>query len=116
MELENLKSGWKNIDFERKSEIELEQMTLLKNHPILHKIRIKILIESIALCLLLLVYYDWFDGHQKPLYANLLLVLSILARIGNNIFGYWGLLRSLKSYFLLPIKMLLFRVKFVSLL
>jgi len=88
MEFKNLKSSWKHIEATKKSKTELEKMTQLKHHPVLNKIRLKLIIETIALSFLLFIYYDWFDGNQKPLYANLVLILGILTYITTNVISY----------------------------
>lgn len=88
MELNELKAGWQNVGGNNKTKAELQRMTKLNSHPTLKRIRIKLIIETILLSFFLIVYYDWFDGNQKPLYANLLLFAAVLLYILNDVIGY----------------------------
>ena len=88
MELNDLKSNWKNAGGAFKSESELFNMTKITHHPSLKKIRIKLIAETIFLLVFSVVYYDWFDGDKKPFYANLVLVIGLLLYIANDIIGY----------------------------
>ena len=88
MELNDLKSRWQNAGGDFKSEADLQRMTRMINHPSIKKIRTKLVIETIVLSFFLLVYYDWFDGDQKPFYANLALVVGLLLYIFNDVIGY----------------------------
>lgn len=54
-------------------------------------------IEILAFSVLGLVYYDFFDGHQKPLYANIILVVSLLLAITHNVIGYLGARKTVKG-------------------
>jgi hypothetical protein len=89
MNIDDLKSGWQNAGGQTLTEKEFEMMTKIENHPALKKIRLKLIIEAVALIALLFAYYDGFDGDQKPVYINVLLVASILLYIGNNVAGYF---------------------------
>lgn len=66
----------------------LRGMLLERRHPVLKDIRRQMIIEVIAFSALLLVYYDFFDGDRKPLYANLLLVGALLFAVLHSIGGY----------------------------
>jgi hypothetical protein len=88
MELNDLKSGWQNAGGNFKSEADLQRMTRMINHPSIKKIRTKLVIETIVLSFFLMIYYDWFDGDQKPFYANLALVMGLLLYILNDVIGY----------------------------
>ena len=93
MELNELKSAWKNTGEALKSEVEIQKMTKINNHPSLKKIRRKLLIESMGLTLFLIVYHDWFDGHTKPMYVNALLVSSVVLYVLNDVVGYISLVK-----------------------
>jgi hypothetical protein len=97
MELNDLKSVWKEAGKTSKSEADLYQMTKITNHPSLKKIRTKLIFETIGLVSFLLIYYNWFDGDKKPLYANLLLVAAILLFIFNDVIGYIFMLKPIKA-------------------
>ncbi|MEO8413097.1 MAG: hypothetical protein ABI472_05530 [Ginsengibacter sp.] len=88
MELDDLKSNWQNAGGYSKSESDLLNMTKLTHHPSLKKIRIKLIAETIFLVLFLVIYYDWFDGDKKPLYANIILATGLLFYIANDMIGY----------------------------
>ena len=88
MKLDELKSSWKQSGDSLKSRSELEAMTEIKNHPKLRRIRIKLMIEVILLTALLLTYRDIFDGAEKPLWANVLLISGAVLFVLNDIRGY----------------------------
>jgi hypothetical protein len=88
MELNDLRSDWQNAGGSSKSKTDLLNMTRIAHHPSLKKIRIKLIAETIFLLFFLVIYYDWFDGGQKPLYANICLLTGLLLYIGNDIIGY----------------------------
>lgn len=88
MEQDNLKSAWQDIDSVPKSNTEVKLMMRESAHPVLKRIRKQLILESAAFTVFLLVYYDFFDGDRKPLYANLLLVTAMLFIIMHNIIGY----------------------------
>jgi hypothetical protein len=90
MELQDLRSGWRNVGGAFKSEADLLNMTKL--NPSLKKVRRKLVVETIFFSLFLIVYYDWFDGDKKPFYANALLVSSVVLYITNDVIGYVSLL------------------------
>lgn len=95
MELEDLKSDWQHANVPFRNEADLLKMTQIKNHPSVKKIRTKLIIEIIGFVLFLTVYYDWFDGDQKPVYANVLLVSSLLLYIANDVFGYVSIVKEM---------------------
>ena len=97
MELTELKSAWQNVNSSVKNETELQKMTKIAHHPSLKKIRTKLIAEVIGLALFSLVYYDWFDGDQKPLYVNLLLVSSLILYIFNDVIGYIAIARPIRA-------------------
>jgi hypothetical protein len=97
MELNDIKSVWKDAGKISKSEAALYQMTKITNHPALKKIRTKYIFEIIGLVVFLLIYYNWFDGEKKPLYANLLLISAILLFIFNDVIGYLFMLKPIEG-------------------
>lgn len=88
MELHDLKSGWQQAGGTYKTEAELQLMTSVASHPSLKKIRNKLAIEVVMMTFFLFIYYDWFDGDRKPISVNLLLVVSLVAIILNDVIGY----------------------------
>jgi hypothetical protein len=97
MELDDLKSGWQAAGDASKTEADILKMTRITNHPSLQRIRTKLMMEAILLTFFLVVYYDWFDGDKKPLYANVLLVSSLLAYILNDVIGYVSLRKPIRG-------------------
>ncbi|WP_114790239.1 hypothetical protein U0035_13180 [Niabella yanshanensis] len=93
MELDEFKSGWRNAGNRIKSQEDLEKMTKLVNHPVIKRIKTRLAIQIVVLLLFLLVYYDWFDGDQKPLYANLALVTGLVLYVLNDVVGYLSLMK-----------------------
>ncbi len=93
MELNDLRSEWQNAGAASKTEADLQKMTQIMRHPSLKKIRRKLIIESAGLIIFLSVYYDWFDGDQKPFVANMFLVGSLLLYILNDVIGFISLLK-----------------------
>jgi hypothetical protein len=89
MDLNDLKSEWGNVGGQGKSKADLEVMT--KASKPIKKIRLRLLIEGTCLLLFLVVYYDWFDGHEKSWEVNALLVIGVLFNLGNDILGYFAL-------------------------
>jgi hypothetical protein len=117
MELNELKSGWQNAGGNYRTEADLERMTKLNSHPVLKRIRIKLIIETVLLSFFLIVYYDWFDGDKKPMYANLLLFAGVLLYIFNDVVGYFSLAKPLmKENLRSSVQHLLRRVKRLSVL
>lgn len=90
MELNELKDQWQQSGQRAVSSSELYAMTKIKHHPSLKRIRIKLLIESLALLGFLAVYYDVFNGSEKPLWVNVLLVASAVAYVLNDIAGFFA--------------------------
>ena len=88
MSIDDLKSDWQSAGQGSLSEKELAMMTRVRNHPSLHKLRIKLMTEIVALTAFLFLFYDGLDGAQKPLSVNILLIISIVIYITNNALGY----------------------------
>jgi len=115
MELTELKSAWQHVNISEKSVTDLQKMTKIANLPSIKKIRTKLIAEVIGLTLFSFIYYDWFDGDQKPLYANLLLLSSLLLYICNDIAGYMAVVRPVNGNNLkISIQSYLVRIKRLS--
>lgn len=93
MELNDLKSVWQNAGGRLKSEEDLEKMTKIMNHPVIKRVKTKLVIQIVLLLFFLVVYYDWFDGDKKPAYANGALVTGLFLYILNDIIGYFSLVK-----------------------
>ncbi|WP_207511117.1 hypothetical protein [Longitalea luteola] len=88
MEGDALHSAWQQMPGGQKPNAELRAMIKENKHPVLKRVRKQLIIETIAFTAFLFVYYDFFDGGRKPVYANVLLVTAMLLVILHNIFGY----------------------------
>ncbi|OYX82111.1 MAG: hypothetical protein B7Y83_15920 [Flavobacteriales bacterium 32-34-25] len=89
MEIDDLKSDWNAIQSIPKSEETLLLMLQENTHPVLKSIRKQILIEVGGWFFFLLVYYSMFDGAEKPLWVNLVLIGTLLLPILHSIYGYY---------------------------
>lgn len=89
MDLNELKSEWQKPQRSSFGEDELTRMAKLESQSRLLSVRRKLIIEATALTVFLFIYYDAFDGNLKPVYANGLLVTSLLMYITGNIFSYF---------------------------
>ena len=97
MNLNELKSNWQNSGTAKKSISEIEMMTKISNHPKIRRISIKLLIEVILLAAFLIFYNDIFDGSNKPLWVNVLLVASAVFFILNDVLGLIYLVNPVKE-------------------
>lgn len=88
MDLENIKSYWKDMDLGKKNQEQLLVMTKIKNHPKLKRIRIQFTIEAIFLLVFLALYRNAFDGFTKPNWANVLLISLAVAFILIRFIGH----------------------------
>ncbi|MCX2742726.1 hypothetical protein OO013_02550 [Mangrovivirga sp. M17] len=89
--MEDLKNLWENAGrspYEKKT---IKAMTTLRSHPQLNRLKIKFIIEIVAISLFVALYYDAFDGHQKPLILNILLIFFALAYIFSDLAGMYNL-------------------------
>ncbi|GAB2801620.1 hypothetical protein GCM10027275_54650 [Rhabdobacter roseus] len=107
MEFDQLKAAWNAETNPKKGPDQLKKMRAERAHPVLKKIRRQFAIEAFFFSLLLVFYYDFFDGHQKPLYANLALVATLVLLLVHTAAGYLAarkvaadadLLRALTAY------------------
>lgn len=88
MELDQLKSTWNALDTPAKTAQELKTMLLENQHPVLKDIRKQVTIEIAGWSAFLLCYYTMFDGQEKPIWANLMLINSICCSLVHNAAGY----------------------------
>lgn len=87
MDLDKLKADWQN---QAASNLSLEQMQELVRsgkHPGLVRSRKVLLIESVAWTAFLLLFYDAFDGHEKPWWLNALLIFAFLLLLAHHLLG-----------------------------
>ena len=95
--MDPLKEAWKGAGNNTKSTADLKEMLKGNKHPVLRKIKRQMIIEIVMFSIFGLIYYDAFDGDKKPLYANVLLVASLLLVIFHNLIGYFNTKNSVKG-------------------
>jgi hypothetical protein len=88
MELDELKSAWKNIEIPAKTTEEIQLMLLENKHPVLKKIRMQLTVEIIIWSIFLFCYYTMFDGDKKPVIINIILISGIFLSLVHNLMGY----------------------------
>ncbi|WP_113654368.1 hypothetical protein [Pedobacter namyangjuensis] len=88
MEKDKLKSIWKTIPIQHKSDIELTKMLKEQNHPVLNAIKKQAFFELFAFASFLVCYYTMFDGAKKSSLANLALVFAISINMLHHLKGY----------------------------
>lgn len=88
MEDDTLKLAWQDMKAMPKSYAELKSIVQEGKHPALKRIRKQLILETLCFSIFLFVYYDFFDGDRKSLYANVLIVTAVLLIIMHNITGY----------------------------
>lgn len=88
MEMNDLKMEWNRAEAPVKTAAELKIMLKESQHPVLKAIRKQILIEVCGWTAFLLCYYTMFDGDQKPLFINALLIVTVLCAILHSLTGY----------------------------
>lgn len=97
MELDNIKSDWKNTGEGRRNQAELLNMTKIENHPNILRIRLKFMIEAVLLMLFLAFFYEVFDGATKPIWANAFLIVTSTAYIVVRFLGWIALRTPIKG-------------------
>ena len=78
MDLDKMKSSWRQAGTNIKSQDELLTLTKFGGQPGIRNIRIKFLTEFILLLIFMLIYYNAFDGDLKPLWVNIILIGLII--------------------------------------
>lgn len=87
MDLDGLKSAWQSQEIPTKSMTQMQEMLREGRHPGLARTRKMLVFEAIAWGLFLVVFYDAFDGHHKPLWLNGLLVMAFLFLLAHHVLG-----------------------------
>ena len=87
MDLDGLKSAWQSQEIPTKSINQMQEIVREGRHPGLARTRKMLVFEAIAWGLFLMVFYDAFDGDQKPTWLNGLLVLAFLFLLAHHVLG-----------------------------
>lgn len=88
MEKDELKSIWKTIAVQPKSDLEITKMLKERNHPVLNAIKKQAFFELFAFAIFLFCYYTMFDGAKKTFLVNLALVFAISINMFHHFKGY----------------------------
>jgi hypothetical protein len=66
----------------------LKPMLQARTRPVFRRIRSQLLWEAFAFSVILLSYYDAFDGARRPLYAHVVLISVAVAILLHSVIGY----------------------------
>ncbi|MBZ4188464.1 hypothetical protein [Niabella beijingensis] len=88
MEFDELKHNWDAVKTPVKSIEAIRAMLAENRHPVLKEIRKQLTLEIAGWSVFLLCYYTMFDGHLKPVWINLILIIAVLMPFIHNIMGY----------------------------
>lgn len=91
MDFNELKSNWKQSGTDKKSRKELMMMINIQNHPKLNRIRIRLIFEVILLVAFVASYHNIFDGANKPLWVNIMLIFTATLFILTDVIGFFVL-------------------------
>ncbi|MDW7693366.1 hypothetical protein R9C00_01305 [Flammeovirgaceae bacterium SG7u.111] len=88
MGIEDFKSVYENAGEKNISKDFIKKMTKTGNHPVLKRLRLQLIFETVVWAAVLIVFYDIFDGHLKVLAWNVAVVVAILLLLVHNLLGY----------------------------
>ena len=83
MKLDELKQTWQQEN-EGKSEQQLQAMMKQRVSTVFSRIKLRAILESVALLLALLVFFTGLDADQNAAWVNMLFATALLAGIVNN--------------------------------
>ncbi|MEL7529736.1 MAG: hypothetical protein AAFN10_00430 [Bacteroidota bacterium] len=88
MDLEQLKSEWQQADDGPNMPMDqLYKILKMKTRKSMGRFRFRLIVESLALAFFLLLFYDAFDGFNKPWALNLLLGIAVGGTILHNLYA-----------------------------
>ena len=87
MELDDIKQAWRDVPGKGRDLSQLEGMLRQKSYPVLSASRRQLIVESLGFAVFLFCYYSMFDGMERPLWANGILICSLLLQL---FYGYRG--------------------------
>jgi hypothetical protein len=88
MELDELKSAWNEVKAPVTANEDILLMLKENRHPVLKGIKKQFAIELISWAIFLTCYYSMFDGAERPVVINVILVIATLIPIIHNLYGY----------------------------
>ena len=89
MELDELKQSWQQEN-KKKNEQQVQTMMKQRVSSVFSRVKLRAIIESVALLLALLVFFTGLDADRNAAWVNILFALALLIGIANN----WLLYRS----------------------
>ena len=92
--IEDFQDIWQQAPISPTATSELQRMTKTSNHPVLQRLKVKMICEILGLTAFLVLFHDGFDGAEKPFYANVFLVSAAVLFILNDLLVYIFLLNS----------------------
>ncbi len=87
MDLDKLKTDWQNQSTSNLTVEQMQELVHSGKHPGIARSRKVLFIESVAWSAFLLLFYDAFDGHEKPWWLNALLVVAFALLLGHHLLG-----------------------------
>ncbi|MET0464551.1 MAG: hypothetical protein ABW007_15405 [Chitinophagaceae bacterium] len=88
MELDDLRNSWTKQPTPALNTEDIRKSMSETSRPVVKKMLNKLLIESIAFSLMGVFYYGAFDGDQKPVLLNLLLITALLLLVSHHLILY----------------------------
>jgi len=88
MDLENLKPAYQNKQKTGFSKEGILKMISKSNPPAAKSIKAQLIIETVFWTVFTAVYYDFFDGHLKPVLWNFLLLAAVCFILTHNALGF----------------------------
>ena len=89
MKLDELKQTWQQEN-DQKSEQQLKKMMKQRISSVFSRIKLRAVLESIALLLVLLVFFTGLDAERNAIWVNILFAVTMLTGIVNNWVLYRG--------------------------
>lgn len=88
MEIEELRKEWQSIKTPQIDLDRLKDMIIEKTHPVLSGIRKQLTMELIGWSAFLIICFTGLDTDQKPILANIVLIISVALPMILNIYGF----------------------------
>ncbi len=83
MELDEMKQSWQQEN-EKKNEQQVQTMMKQRASTVFSKVKLRVILESVALLLALLVFFTGLDADQNAAWVNILFASALLIGIANN--------------------------------
>ncbi|MEM9300253.1 MAG: hypothetical protein AAGA64_17980 [Bacteroidota bacterium] len=110
MDLDTIKTTWKSTGEGLLDKKQLSVMATKSEHRYINRIRRRLTVEGVFMLVFILLYYQAFDGNEKPLLVNIVLVVTSIGFVLTRYLG-WVIFRNIKVNSSLKSTMLNFRAK-----